>query len=226
MGAGLVQPASVREGKQAMVMNCEQIWLEISNYIEGDVDATLRVAMEEHFRDCKKCASVLAGTQNVVTLYGDERSLEVPAGFSRRLEKRLAQNATKKTSRWSSWEAWLVPVAAMALLVGGLKLTNRYAFHGPPKSILAPPANDIPPELQVVVSNGSKVFHVPGCAFIHDKNSERMMTAKEAMQDGYVPCPRCLRQYLKISLSGHTGEVVADDDEEKEEGLELGSVTP
>ena len=92
MGAGLVQPPAIREGKQAMVenqnkLNCEQVWREVSNYVDGEVDAALRSAMEEHFRTCKRCASVLAGTRNVVQLYGDERMLEVPAGFSRRLER-------------------------------------------------------------------------------------------------------------------------------------------
>src|SRR5580693_5933424 len=128
MGAGLVQPASVREGEQAMVdekmLNCEQVCREISNYVDGDVEAGLRSTMDEHFRTCKKCASVLAGTRNVVALYGDERMLEVPAGFSRRLEKRLAKNAAGNGRQWSSWAAWLVPVAAIALIAGGLLLTN------------------------------------------------------------------------------------------------------
>ena len=63
------------------MLNCEQVWREISNYVDGDVDAGLRSAMDEHFRTCAHCASVLAGTRNVVRLYGDERMLEVPAGF-------------------------------------------------------------------------------------------------------------------------------------------------
>src|SRR5580700_3879213 len=96
------------------MLHCEQVWREISNYVDGDVDEALRASMEEHFRTCQRCASVLAGTRNVVQLYGDERMLEVPAGFSRRLEKRLANNAVKG-SGWSSWSAWLVPLAALAL---------------------------------------------------------------------------------------------------------------
>ncbi|MGB6813194.1 MAG: hypothetical protein WBE23_09870, partial [Candidatus Sulfotelmatobacter sp.] len=62
----------------------------------------------------------------------------------------------------------------------------------------------------VVVSDGSKLFHVPGCPFIHDKASERTTTAKEAIRDGYVPCTRCLRQYLKTGLTGHPGIGAAD----------------
>jgi methylphosphotriester-DNA--protein-cysteine methyltransferase len=207
-----------------MVVNCEQVWREVSNYVDGDVDVALRPAMEEHFRTCKRCASVLSGTRNVVQLYGDERMLEVPAGFSRRLEqrleKRLAQNAVSGRG-WSSWSAWLVPVAAIALIAGGVLLTNSLTHGRFIKSYHALPGHNIPPDLVVVVSSGSKVFHVPGCPFIHDKASERTITAKEAIQDGYVPCTRCLRQYLKTSLTGHPGAEVADgaiaEEEEKQE---------
>jgi hypothetical protein len=194
--------------------NCEQVWREISNYVDGDIDAALGSAMDEHFRGCKRCASLLAGTRNVVQLYGDERMLEVPVGFGqrleKRLEKRLARNAAGSGKGWSSWSAWLVPVAAMVLIAGGVLLTNSLTGGHFMRSFHAEPAYNIPPDLVVVVSDGSKLFHVPGCPFIHDKASERTTTAKEAMRDGYVPCTRCLRQYLKTGLTRRPGPEVAD----------------
>jgi len=199
------------------------MWREISNYIDGEVEPGLRSAMEEHFHSCKRCASVLVGTRNVVKLYGDERMLEVPAGFSRRLEKRLAQDVVGSARGWSSCSAWLVPVAAMVLIAGAVMLTNSLTFRNLIKSQHALPANNIPPDLVVVVSDGSRLFHVPGCEFIRDKASERKMTAKEAIHDGYVPCTRCLRQYLKTGLTHHGPQVAevddADGDEAKEEFL-------
>jgi len=206
------------------MLNCEQVRHEISNYVDGELDAALRSSMDEHFRTCQRCASVLAGTRNVVQLYGDERMLEVPAGFGSRLEKRLSKDVAVKGRGWSSWSAWLVPVAALVLIAGGVLLTNSLTHGRFIKSYHAEPGNNIPPDLVVVVSDGSKVFHVPGCPFIHDKASERTMTAKEAMQDGYVPCTRCLRQYLKTSMTGRPGEDVADNagaeaEEEPEELL-------
>jgi hypothetical protein len=215
MGAGLVQPAAIREGNQAMVeslRNCEEVWREISNYIDGQVNAALRSEMDEHFKVCKRCASVLAGTRNVVALYGDERMLEVPAGFSRRLEKRLARNVPGREQRWSSWSAWLVPAAAVVLIAAGVLLMNSLTFRNFIQSRHAQPGNNVPADLVVVVSDGSKVFHVPGCPFIHDKASERTMTAKEATRDGYVPCTRCLRQYLKTGLARHFAHEVAEAD--------------
>lgn len=75
----------------AVPISCEEVWREVSNYLEGDLDAGLRKRMEEHFRACKNCSAVLDGTRNIVRLVGDGKSFEVPAGFPRRLQARLAQ---------------------------------------------------------------------------------------------------------------------------------------
>jgi hypothetical protein len=184
-------------------VNCERVWHEISNYLEGEVDAALRFAMDEHFQTCKRCTSVLEGTRNVVQLYGDERMIEMPSGFGRRLERRLAQSARVSSSPWSTWSAWLVPVAALLLFAGGLRVANSMTVTPELKSEHAQPGQGIPPDMQVVVTADAKVFHVAGCGVIHNKDTERTMTAKEAMQQGYVPCLRCMREYLHTASAGH-----------------------
>jgi hypothetical protein len=205
--------------------SCETVFREISNYVDGEVDAPLRAQMDEHFRTCTRCAAVLAGTRNVVALYGDERILQdVPSGFSRRLEKRIAQN-TRATRHWSSWSAWLVPAAAMALIVCAVMVTNSVTFRNYVQSRHAQPGNNVPPEMLVVVSGGSKLFHVPGCPFIHDKASERTLTAKEATQDGFTPCTRCLRQYLKTGLVQPSDSDVAEEETGEERQETLGSLS-
>jgi hypothetical protein len=182
-------------------MNCEQVWREISNYLDGEVDPGLRAAMDEHFRTCKRCTSVLEGTRNVIRLYSDERMMEVPAGFGQRLEKRLTQNARVSSKRWFSWSAWLVPVAALALIAGGLRLANSLTVAHPLLSEHAQPGHDIPPDMLVVVSADAKLFHVAGCDFIHNKDKVRTLTAKEAMREGYVPCLRCMRKYMQTATA-------------------------
>jgi hypothetical protein len=194
-------------------VNCERVWLEISNYIEGDVDATLRSAMDEHFRTCKHCASVLEGARNVIQLYSDERMIEVPAGFGRRLERRLERSVRVGSKRWSTWSAWLVPVAAVLMFAGGLRVANSVTATPELQSKHAQPGWGIPPDMQVVVTADAKVFHVAGCGVIHNKATERTLTAKEAMQQGYVPCLRCMREYLHTASAGHAAlETEADVD--------------
>ena len=181
------------------MVSCEHVWREISNYLEGEVDASLRAVMDEHFRTCQRCKAVLEGTRNVIALYGDERMIEVPAGFGRRLERRLSQSVRPRESRWSTWSAWMVPVAALVLIAGGLRLASSLTVTPPVKSEHAQPARQIPPEMQVVVSVDSKVFHRAGCPFIHNKQTERVITAKQAMEQGYVPCSRCMRKYVETA---------------------------
>ena len=201
-------------------VNCEQVYREISNYLEGDLDPALRSLMDQHFRICQRCSSVLEGMRNVIRLYGDERMIEVPTGFGRRLERRLAQNVRGSGSRWSAWSTWLVPVAALALMAGGLRLANSLTITPPLRTEHAQPGEGIPPDMLVVVTADAKIFHVAGCEFIHNKNTERTLTAKEAMREGYVPCLRCMRQYLHTAVAGHLAlevEAAADTDRERKE---------
>lgn len=181
-----------------MVVNCEHVWREISNYLENEVDSATRAAMEAHFKECKHCTAVLDGTRNVVQLYGDDRLFELPAGFSRRLQRRLAQ----QPSSWygSARSFWMLAVAAVALLAGGVALGNSAVFKQPElRSEHAKPSHKIPPSLMVAVSTEGKLFHVPNCKYLHrrDGESPELITAAEAMKQGFTPCPRCLRQYLR-----------------------------
>ena len=76
-------------------ISCEEVWREISNYLEGEISAETRARMEEHFKGCKHCKAVLDGTRNVVQLVGDARAFEVPAGFSNRLYRKLNRRLSK-----------------------------------------------------------------------------------------------------------------------------------
>jgi len=185
-----------------MVVNCEEVWREVSNYLDGEVEPGLRTAIEEHVRGCKRCAAVLEGTRNVIHLYGDERMLEVPLGFGRRLERRLSEESAPRTRR--SFLGWLVAAAAAALVAGAIELTRSQP--GPPalRSEHAQPAVGIPPGMMVVVAEEGRTFHVPGCKFIHDKANLRTIAASEAIREGYSPCIRCMKKYLMTTVGSKT----------------------
>jgi hypothetical protein len=70
-------------------ISCLEVWREISNYIDGDVNAELRVRMEAHFKVCAHCKAVLDGTKNVVKLLADGVEYALPDGFSQRLYDKL-----------------------------------------------------------------------------------------------------------------------------------------
>ena len=66
-------------------ISCFEVWKEISNYIDNDVDPELRARMEAHFKMCAHCTAILDGTRNVVKLVADGMEYGMPEGFGRRL---------------------------------------------------------------------------------------------------------------------------------------------
>ncbi len=74
-----------------MVLNCRHVWDQISDYIDGTVPPKLRKAVEEHLAHCRHCSAVLDSTRNILVLVGDDRTFELPVGYSDRLHARLQQ---------------------------------------------------------------------------------------------------------------------------------------
>ena len=70
-------------------ISCIEVWREVSNFIDGEVDAELRARMEAHFKGCAHCKAILHGTRNIVKLVGDGVEYEMPAGFSSRLQEKI-----------------------------------------------------------------------------------------------------------------------------------------
>jgi Putative zinc-finger len=74
-----------------MKLRCEHVWSYISEYIDDTVDARLREEIEEHLEHCEICSAVLDSARNILVLTADERTFELPVGFSERLHARLAK---------------------------------------------------------------------------------------------------------------------------------------
>jgi anti-sigma factor (TIGR02949 family) len=72
-----------------MELDCKHVWREVSNYIDGDIDPSVRADIEKHLAHCRHCAAILDSTRNIVYLIADERTFAVPVGFSERLRARL-----------------------------------------------------------------------------------------------------------------------------------------
>ena len=146
-----------------MVVSCEEVWHEVSNYLDGEVEPGLRVAMQEHIRGCKRCTAVAEGTRNVIQLYGDERMLEVPLGFSQRLQRRLEENMAPSRR---TFLGWMVAAAAAVLVTGSFEVARSSVFSRPElRSEHAQPGAGVPPDLLGIVSGDGKTFHAAGCPY-------------------------------------------------------------
>jgi len=72
-------------------ISCLEVWREISNYIDNEVEPELRARMEAHFKVCAHCTAVLDGTRNVVKLVADGVEYPLPDGFGKRLQDRITR---------------------------------------------------------------------------------------------------------------------------------------
>ena len=72
-------------------IQCEEVWWQISNYIDGLVQAPLREKMDQHFAECRRCRAILDGTRNVVKLAGDPRAFPMSVEARERLRSGLEQ---------------------------------------------------------------------------------------------------------------------------------------
>jgi anti-sigma factor RsiW len=77
-------------------ISCEEVWREMSNYIDSEISTELGARMEQHFKGCQHCKAVLDGTRNVVRLVSDAAAFELPAGFSNRLYQKLTRKQPKR----------------------------------------------------------------------------------------------------------------------------------
>jgi anti-sigma factor RsiW len=77
-------------------LNCTNAIHEISNYIDGELEASLRIELEEHFRECEDCAIVVRQTQLTVQIYCNDRPMELPNEVRSRLHEALKRKIHKK----------------------------------------------------------------------------------------------------------------------------------
>lgn len=76
-----------------MKISCLEVIRELSNYIDDDVTKQLREQIIAHLPSCAHCTAIYDGLRNTITLTGDGRAFELPAGFSERLRMKLSNNS-------------------------------------------------------------------------------------------------------------------------------------
>ena len=70
-------------------MNCRKAINEISNYLDGDLDAELRETIQVHLDKCHHCHAVFDTTRKTIELYCDGKLFELPTDVRLRLHEAL-----------------------------------------------------------------------------------------------------------------------------------------
>lgn len=70
-------------------MNCKGVIRELSNYLDGDLDAALVAEVERHLTHCEDCKLVVDTTRQTIQIYCNSEPLPLPNGVSARLQAAL-----------------------------------------------------------------------------------------------------------------------------------------
>jgi hypothetical protein len=175
--------------EETVGISCEEVWRDISDYIDEDLDPIQRAALDRHFAECRYCTAFLDSMRNVINLYRDERVLAPPDGFHERLHQRLREE-TKSSRR--SFLAWTLTAAAALPL--GLALFSARKLIVPAHDHRSPASGPQPPQVAGTVAisldHDDKLYHIAGCQRLQGK--PKYITVQEAIRDGYTPCAYCI----------------------------------
>ncbi len=185
-----------------MGITCEEVWREISDYVDDELDCKQRTALEFHFAECCHCTAVLEGTRNIIRLYRDERTLALPEGFHDRLRGRLDQRPSlgseerihasrRAVLAWALTAAAAVPLGFVLFSIKRIMLP-RLGHQSPSDS---PDLRAVTGLVAVSQDAHDMTFHIPSCSHLHGK--PKFLQVEEAIREGYSPCPICIRTYAR-----------------------------
>jgi len=66
-------------------LNCQSVTRELSNYLDGEIDAALRQELEVHLQGCRDCTVVLNQVKRTVELFCDAEPVDLPSDVRNRL---------------------------------------------------------------------------------------------------------------------------------------------
>jgi anti-sigma factor RsiW len=76
-------------------LNCRRTLLEVSNYIDGDLDAALKQEIEQHLEHCRECAIIVVQTKLTVEIFCDSQPVDLPQDVRARLHEALQRKIRK-----------------------------------------------------------------------------------------------------------------------------------
>jgi anti-sigma factor RsiW len=76
-------------------LNCQSVIREISNYLDGELEAAIREEIGRHLRDCPECTLVVTQTKYTVEIFSYSEPVALPPDVRSRLHEALRRNIRK-----------------------------------------------------------------------------------------------------------------------------------
>jgi len=77
-------------------LNCKGVIREISNYIDGELELTMKQELERHLQHCEDCTMVVDQTKLTVEIFCDSRPVDLPREVKSRLHEALRRKIREK----------------------------------------------------------------------------------------------------------------------------------
>ena len=78
------------------LLNCRDCLEQISNYLDGELEAGLRRRLEDHLKMCQHCRVVFDSTRKTIELYCDGRLFPLPEDVRDHLHQALRRKWEEK----------------------------------------------------------------------------------------------------------------------------------
>ena len=71
------------------MMRCQKIILELSNYLDNEMDSSLRMEFEEHMGRCPNCRVIIDTTRQTIEVYRGCQPIPLPEHLHNKLRETL-----------------------------------------------------------------------------------------------------------------------------------------
>ena len=72
-------------------MNCKKVIIGLTNYLDGTLDAGVRLDLEQHLSQCKDCRLVVDTTRKTIQIFCKSEPVPLPEDVRERLHTALLE---------------------------------------------------------------------------------------------------------------------------------------
>jgi anti-sigma factor RsiW len=76
-------------------LNCNGVIREISNYIDGELELSIRQEVERHLEHCEDCTMILDQTRKSIEIFCDSEPVPLPSDLHSRLRTAMREKLGK-----------------------------------------------------------------------------------------------------------------------------------
>jgi anti-sigma factor (TIGR02949 family) len=78
-------------------LNCEDVIHELSEFIDGELDAGSKQELEGHLAECSDCKLIVDQTKKTIEIFCDSEPVELPGEVRNRLHEILRRKLKEAT---------------------------------------------------------------------------------------------------------------------------------